>query len=106
MDLQHYVAAYVQDLQALLPKLDEPGLVTAIEWMRETRDADGTVPVSPGALAVLRAYVENDLSVATRQRLAPAVRAETGRILEAFLTAQFENYRGLRSLRLAASTLE
>jgi recombinational DNA repair protein (RecF pathway) len=68
-------------------------------------DADSTVAVTPAALAVLRAYVEQDLDVAARQRLAPAVRAETGRLIEAFLGAQFEHYRGLRSLKLAASAL-
>lgn len=67
------------------------------------RAATGTVTVSPAALAVLRAYVENDLAVAARQNLQPAVRAEVGRILEAFLTAQFDGYRGLRSMKLAAS---
>ena len=64
--------------------------------------AVGTVPVTPAALAVLRAYVENDLSVAARQQLTPAVRSEVGRIMEAFLTAQFDGYRGLRALKLAA----
>ncbi|HEX7878015.1 MAG TPA: DNA repair protein RecO C-terminal domain-containing protein, partial [Candidatus Eisenbacteria bacterium] len=68
-------------------------------------DADGTVAITPAALAVLRAYLEQDLDVAIRQRLAPAVRAETGRIIEAFLAAQFDHYRGLRSLKLAASAL-
>ena len=63
----------------------------------------GTVTVSPAALAVLRAYVENDLAVAARQNLQPTVRAEVGRVMEAFLTAQFDGYRGLRSLKLAAS---
>ncbi|TPW09125.1 MAG: hypothetical protein FD129_2301, partial [bacterium] len=66
-------------------------------------DAAGTVAVTPAALAVLRAYVENDLAVAARQKLQPAVRAEVGRIMEAFLTAQFDGYRGLRSMKLAAS---
>lgn len=67
------------------------------------REATGTVTVSPAALAVLRAYVENELAVAARQSLQPAVRAEVGRIMEAFLTAQFDGYRGLRSMKLAAS---
>ncbi|MDZ4805874.1 MAG: DNA repair protein RecO [Candidatus Eisenbacteria bacterium] len=66
-------------------------------------DTSGTVAVSPAALAVLRAYVENDLAVAARQNLQPMVRAEVGRVMEAFLTAQFDGYRGLRSLKLAAS---
>lgn len=68
-------------------------------------DGPGMVPVSAPALAVLRAYRENDLVVAARQRLDPAVRAEVGRILEAFLGAQFDGYRGLRSLKLAAQVL-
>jgi recombinational DNA repair protein (RecF pathway) len=70
-----------------------------------SEEADGMMPVTPAALAVLRAYLEQDLDVALRQRLAPAVRAETGRIIETFLGAQFEHYRGLRSLKLAAAAL-
>lgn len=65
----------------------------------------GAVPVSKPALAVLQAYVENPLVVAARQRLTPAVRAEVGRVMEAFLTAQFDNYRGLRAMKLAAAVL-
>jgi DNA repair protein RecO (recombination protein O) len=73
---------------------------------RCAREAAGMVPVSAPALAVLRAYRENDLVVAARQRLDAPVRAEVGRILEAFLSAQFEGYRGLRSLKLAAQVID
>jgi DNA repair protein RecO (recombination protein O) len=69
-------------------------------------DGTGMVPVSAPALAVLRAYRENPLVVAARQRLESPVRAEVGRILEAFLSAQFDGYRGLRSLKLAAQVID
>lgn len=68
-------------------------------------DASGMVSVGAPALAVLRAYRENPLVVAARQRLDAPVRAEVGRILEAFLAAQFDGYRGLRSLKLAAQVI-
>ena len=66
----------------------------------------------PPSLAAVQRYavfdrhgvaVAHELAVAAGQRLQPAVRAEVGRIMEAFLTAQFDGYRGLRSMKLAAS---
>ncbi len=65
-------------------------------------EADGVQPLSRDALRVFRAYLDEPLEAAAEQRLPPAARAELGRHLEAFLSAQFDAYRGLRSLKLAA----
>lgn len=65
-------------------------------------EGPGSVAISPAALAALRAYTVNPLRAAIGQRLSPPVRAEAGRLVEAFLSAQLDTYRGLKSLRLAA----
>lgn len=90
-------------------EVDEAGRLSALQGglycATCARDVSGTVTVSRPALAVLQAYVENPLVVAARQRLTPPVRAEVGRVMEAFLTAQFDSYRGLRAMKLAAAVL-
>jgi DNA repair protein RecO (recombination protein O) len=54
------------------------------------------------ALDILRAYRDEPLEEAGRRTLPPRVRADVGKAMEALLSAQFESYRGLKSLRLAA----
>ena len=65
-------------------------------------EGGGAIALSAPALRALRAYTANPLRAAVGQRLAPPVRAEVGRLVEAFLSMQLESYRGLKSLRLAA----
>lgn len=67
------------------------------------RETAGAVALSPAARAVMTAYLDHPLTLAVRQRLDPAVRAEVGRATEALLAAQLPGYRGLRSLKLAAA---
>jgi DNA repair protein RecO (recombination protein O) len=67
------------------------------------RNAPNTLRTSQAALGILRAYREEPLREAALRTIDPRVRAEVGRVMEAFLSAQFDTYRGLKSLRMAAS---
>ena len=38
-----FTTAYLDDLRRVIEGLDAHSIATAIEWMRQTRDADGTI---------------------------------------------------------------
>lgn len=67
------------------------------------RNLPNVLRTGPVALGILRAYQEEPLRSAALRTVDPQVRAEVGRVMEAFLSAQFDTYRGLKSLRMAAS---
>jgi len=62
----------------------------------------GVQPIGRETREVMRAYLDEPLAGAAEKRLPPAARAELGRHVEAFLAAQFDAYRGLKSLKFAA----
>jgi DNA repair protein RecO (recombination protein O) len=67
-----------------------------------SRDQPGSRPVGSEALDVLRRYSALPLAELAHIEIETPVRAEVGRLMEEFMTAQMESYRGLKSLKMAA----
>lgn len=67
------------------------------------RGAANVIRIGGAALGILRAYQEEPLRNTALRTVDPRVRAEVGKVMEAFLSAQFDTYRGLKSLRMATS---
>jgi DNA repair protein RecO (recombination protein O) len=69
-----------------------------------SRNSPGSLfRTSAEALEILRSYRSEPLEAAGLRTLDPRVRADVGKIIESFLSTQFDSYRGLKSLRLAAT---